>query len=292
LTTGQVIAEQLLNGLLVGSIYGLVAVGLTLLYGVLHLVNFAQGEYFMLGAFATWMGLDLFGLPYSAALVVAVAASALLALLVSVAVMERLVAKSFELGVLATMGLSMLYQNSSQLLFGATFRHFGGGWPYLMSIFGVKLSVQRLVILLFTLVAFLGLEWMIRRTRIGKAMRAISQNYEACVISGIDVRRIARWTFVVGIGLAGAAGGLMGPIVVSIYPAMGTSFTTRAFTVIAIGGLGNMTGAFLGAIVLGIVESFVAGFIGLGYRDAVAFLALVIILMARPYGLFGRTVRA
>lgn len=286
------VVEQLLNGLLVGSIYGLVAVGLTLLYGVLHLVNFAQGEYFMLGAFATWTGLELLRLPYAAAIVVAVAFSALLALLVSLTIMERLVAKSFELGVLATMGLSMLYQNGSQLIFGATFRHFGGGWPGLVTVLGVTLSVQRIVILVVTAAAFLGLEWMVRRTRVGKAMRAVSQNYEACVIAGIDVKRIARWTFVVGIALAGAAGALMGPIVVSIYPAIGTSFTTRAFTVIAIGGLGNMTGAYLGALILGVVESFVVGFVGLGYRDAVAFLALVVILMTRPYGLFGRTVRA
>ena len=289
---GTLILEELVNGVLVGSIYALVAVGLALIFGVLGVINFAQGEYFMLGAFIAWAASTFLHVPYPIAVLVAVVLSIALALLVSITVMERLVSRTFEIGVLATIGLSMIYQNGVQLLFGGTFKSFPGGWTSLIGFGGISVSVQRLVIFIVTVTAFIVLELMIRKTRLGKAMRAVSQNYEACLVVGLDVNKIVRYTFMLGIGLAGLAGALLGPVVLTIYPGIGQPFTIKAFAIIAIGGLGNMAGAFIGALMLGIVESFVVGFVGLGYRDAVAFIALVAILLWRPRGLFGTRVRA
>jgi len=285
------LASQLLNGLLIGSIYGMIAVGLTLIYGVLHLVNFAHGEYFMIGAFASWAAMTFLHVPYEAAIVLAIACSICLAAGISYLITERLVGRSFEVGVLATMGLSMVYQNSTQLTFGSSFKYFSGGWSQQVDIFGVPMTVQRLAVIGFMVATFIALELVIRHTRPGKMMRAVSQNYEASLVVGIDVKKVVRYTFIVGIALAAFAGALMAPIVVSIYPQMGLSFTLRAFAIIAIGGLGNMMGAFIGALLLGVGESLVAGFIGLGYRDAFVFVVLVAVLILRPHGLFGRTVR-
>lgn len=285
------IASQLLNGLLIGSIYGMIAVGLTLIYGVLHLVNFAHGEYFMLGAFATWAAMSFLDLPYELSILFAIACSICLAIAISYLITERLVGRPFEIGVLATMGLSMIYQNGTQMGFGSSFKYFGGGWSEQVDIFGMPMTVQRLAIMGFMIAIFIALELLVRYSRPGKMMRAVSQNHEASLVVGIDVKRVVRYTFVVGIALAVFAGALMAPIVVSIYPQMGLSFTLRAFAIIAIGGLGNMMGAFLGALILGIGESMVAGFIGLGYRDAFVFIVLVAVLILRPHGLFGRTVR-
>jgi len=288
---GDLILSQLLNGILTGSIYALVAVGLALVFGVLGVINFAQGENFMLGAFAAWAAVTFLHVPYEIAIVVALAFSVALAVVVSVTIMERLASASFELGVLATIGLYMIYQNTVQLLAGGTFKAFPRGWSDLVGVWGLSLPIQRVVILAFTVLTFIALELTIRKTRFGKAVRAVSQNKEACLVAGIDVEKVVRYTFVLGIGLAGVAGALMGPVVLSIYPAMGQPFTLKAFAIVAIGGLGNMTGAFIGAFLLGIVESFVVGFAGLGYRDAVAFVALVVVLMWRPLGLFGSKVR-
>ena len=282
----DLIFQQVANGIMVGSVYALVAVGLTMIFGVLRAINFAHGEYFMIGTFAAWWVMERLDVPYVLSIPAALLIAAAIAIVISRLVMQRLVSVPFQMAVLATVGVSLVLQNSVILGFGGTHKNFPGGWIDPVEVFGVSMAQQRLVIIGATLVVFAGLEWMVRHTRIGKAMRAVAQNTECCMIVGIDVERVARFTFVLGIVLAALSGVLTGPINVAIYGGMGEIVTLKTFAVIVMGGMGNVQGTLYSAWMLGIVESLVAGFVGMQYRDAVGFAALIAILMWRPWGLF------
>jgi branched-chain amino acid transport system permease protein len=282
----DLIFQQVANGIMVGCVYALVAVGLTMIFGVLRAINFAHGEYFMIGTFAAWWVMERLDVPYVLSIPLALLIAAAIAIVVSRLVMQRLVGVPFQMAVLATVGVSLVLQNSVILGFGGTHKNFPGGWIDPVEVLGVSMAQQRLVVIGATLVVFAGLEWMVRHTRIGKAMRAVAQNTECCMIVGIDIERVARFTFVLGIVLAALSGVLTGPINVAIYGGMGEIVTLKTFAVIVMGGMGNVQGTLYSAWMLGIVESLVAGFVGMQYRDAVGFAALIAILMWRPWGLF------
>ena len=282
----DLIFQQIANGILVGSGYALASVGLTMIFGVLRAINFAHGEYFMFGAFASYAGMEFLGIPYLISIPFTLAVAVILGLIVSRLVMEPLADAPFYRGVLATLGVYLVLQNLVFLLFGGTFRTFPGGWLEVVKVIGVPVMKQRIVLILVMATVFLCLELMIRYTGIGKAIRAVSQNREACMVVGIDVERVTRFTFCLGIALAACAGALMAPILVVIFPAMGEGMTFKAFAVTVIAGMGNVRGVVLSAMFVGITESFVAGFVGTQYRDAVGFVSLIAILMWRPYGLF------
>jgi len=282
----DLIIQQIANGIIIGFAYAMASVGLTMIFGVLRAINFAHGEYFMCGAFASWAVIHYFQLPYIISIPVSIIISAGIAVIISRIVMEPLVDAPFSTAVLATLGVYLILQNTTRLLFGGTYKFFSGGWLEMLTIMGVTIIEQRMVLIIITVAIFLFLEWMIRRTRIGKAMRAVAQNHEACIIVGINIELVTRFTFCLGVLLAALAGVLMSPIIVTIYPTMGEGMTFKAFAITVIGGMGNVRGTFLSAIFIGIVECFVAGFLGLQFREAVGFVALIIVLMWRPYGLF------
>ncbi len=282
----ELVFQLLANGILIGAAYAMASVGLTMIFGVLRAINFAHGEYYMFGAFASYAAMSSFGVTYLASLGATLVVSVLLALLVSWAVMERLVDAPFQRAVLATLGVYLVLQNSVFLAYGGTYRTFPGGWLDVMEVFGVSAIQQRFVLIAAMVAIFAGLELVVRYTRLGRTIRAVSQNREACVVVGIDVERVTRITFCIGVGLAALAGALSGPILVTIYPAMGEGLTFKAFAVTVIAGMGNVQGVVLSSMLLGIAESLVAGFVGTQYREAVGFVALIAILMWRPYGLF------
>jgi branched-chain amino acid transport system permease protein len=172
------------------------------------------------------------------------------------------------------------------LAFGGGYKFFEGGYLEPVEIGPLLLAQQRIVIVIATLLVFLGLEVMVRQTRMGKAMRAVSQNIQACHVVGIDVDRVVLATFVLGTGLAAFSGVLTAPLNTTVYGGMGEMITFKTFAIIIMGGMGNVRGTLLAGWLLGIIESFVAGFIGLQFRDAVGFVALIVILMVRPHGLF------
>jgi len=283
---GELIYQLAANGVLIGASYAMASVGLTMIFGVLRAINFAHGEYYMFGAFASYAAMASFGLPYSASILAAVAAAVLLGLLVSWVIMERLVDAPFQRAVLATLGVYLVLQNAVFLGFGGTYRTFPGGWLDVAEVFGVAAIEQRFILIGAMVATFVGLELMVRHTLLGRTIRAVSQNREACVIVGIDVQAVTRTTFCIGVALAALAGSLMGPILVTIYPHMGEGLTFKAFAVTVIAGMGNVHGVVLSSIFLGMAESFVAGFAGTQYREAVGFVALIAVLMWRPYGVF------
>jgi branched-chain amino acid transport system permease protein len=284
--------QQTANGILTGGTYALVAVGLVLVFSVMRAINFAHGEYYMLGALVAWTALDTLGWPYPVAVVVAAVVSAVLGFVVSRVLMERLLVMPFSMAVLATLGVQLALQNGAQILWGASPKYFNGGWRTPVEVGGVGVIGQQLVIFVVAVAVFVALSRLVARTRLGRSMRAVAQNREACLVVGLDVARVARITFTLGVALAGLAGALVAPVLVNVGTTIGLPMVLRCFAIIVLGGVGSVPGALVGGLVLGVAESFVAGYLTLQLRDAVGFVILIAMLIARPQGLFGLRVRA
>ncbi|MGC2520086.1 MAG: branched-chain amino acid ABC transporter permease [Burkholderiales bacterium] len=279
------------NGLSVGLGYALAAIGLALIFGILGQVNFAHGELYMLGAFLLLWAMKQLGLPYGAAAILMVALMAGFGALLAQVVIVPNIDRGFESVVLGTLAVSIILQNAVRLVFGATPLDVAS--PLESTVFeigGVLLFGQRMLVCATSLVAFSGLYAFLRYSEIGRAMRAMAQNREACVMVGIDVRRVTRWTGALAAALTGLAGVVISPLF-DLYPNMGTEVVIKSFAVVIIGGMGNIWGAAIAGVVLGVAESYAGGLGNAGIRDAIAFIVMIVMLLARPQGLFGRTVR-
>ncbi|KXU36204.1 ABC transporter permease [Cephaloticoccus capnophilus] len=285
--------QQLINGLSLGAIYALIALGYTMVYGVLRFINFAHADVFMLGAFIGY---------YTAPLVpaetvwggLAVLAAAMLGCAVVGMLIERLAYRPLRgaptLNVLITaIGVSLLLEYSGQVFFGATPRTFPELFPAQRFTLGsLVISSNQVLVIGVTLALVAALQWIIHRTRIGTAMRAVAQNPRAALLMGINTNRVIAFTFGLGSALAGAGGILYALNYPSIDPLMGVAPGLKAFTAAILGGIGNIPGAALGGLLLGIVETLVAGSALSTYKDAIAFTILLIILFFRPAGLLGK----
>ena len=283
--------QLLLNGVVIGVIYALVAMGLSLIFGVLEIVNFAHGEFYMLGAMLAYFLSMNVGLGYWPAVLVVTAVAVALGYVLYEALLGSLRGQSFERSILLTLGLSMVLQNGAVFLFTTTPRMMQTRYSYSNVIVGdVRVSVMRLFALGLGLLAFAALYLILYRTRVGRAMRGVAQNREAALMVGIDPRAVSRLAVAIGIGLSGLAGAALAPVY-AVHPLMGFSFVFKAFAIIIIGGLGNISGAAIAAVALGTLESVAGGFLPLVMADALAFIAMIAILLLRPQGLFGRGVR-
>ena len=285
------LAQLAANGLSVGLGYALAAIGLALVFGILGQVNFAHGELYMLGAFLLLWAMRALGLPYGIGAVLVVGVMALfgagLAQLVIVPNLER----GFESVVLGTLAVGIILQNAVRLGFGATPLDVSSPFETsAIDLGGVLFFGQRLLVCAVFAAAFVGLWLFLRYSEIGRAMRAMAQSREACVMVGIDVRRVTRWTGALAAALTGLAGVVISPLF-DLYPNMGTEVVVKSFAVVIIGGMGNVWGAAIAGLALGIAESFAGGLGNAAIRDAIAFLVMIGMLLARPQGLFGRTVR-
>ena len=283
--------QLLLNGIVIGVIYALVAMGLSLIFGVLEIVNFAHGEFYMLGAMLAYFLSMNVGLGYWPTVLVVTAVAVALGYVFYEALLGSLRGQSFERSILLTLGLSMVLQNGAVFLFTTTPRMMQTRYSYSNVVVGdVRVSVMRLFALGLGLLAFGALYLILYRTRVGRAMRGVAQNREAALMVGIDPRAVSRLAVAIGIGLSGLAGAALAPVY-AVHPLMGFSFVFKAFAIIIIGGLGNISGAAIAAVALGILESVAGGFLPLVMADALAFIAMIAILLLRPQGLFGRGVR-
>ena len=283
--------QLLLGGIVVGVIYALVAMGLSLIFGVLEIVNFAHGEFYMLGAMAAFFLASGVGLGYWPTVLIVTVGAVCVGFVLYEALLGTLQGEGFERSILLTLGLSMVLQNGAVYLFTMTPRMITNSLTYSNVIIGdLRVSEVRLYALGLGLAAFTALFVILHRTRIGKAMRGVSQNREAALMVGIDPRAVARLAVAIGIGLSGLAGAALAPVY-AVHPVMGFAFVFKAFAIIIIGGLGNVAGAAIAAVTLGIVESLIGGFLPLVMVDALAFIAMILILLFRPNGLFGQGVR-
>ena len=288
--------QQLVNGITQGSVYALIALGYTMVYGILRLINFAHGDVYMLGAFfgfylarLTGAGRDPNPLMAAGVLLLAMVGCGAVGF-----VIERFaykpVRRSSRLAALITaIGVSLLLENGGMLLFGADPKFFPQIIPASnVSLgMGVTVSNQQLIILVVSVALMLGLRFIVLNTRAGKAMRAVSYSHTAAALMGISVDRIITFTFVLGSMLAAAAGVLVALKDPKIEPYMGIMPGLKAFVAAVLGGIGNIPGAVLGGLVMGIAEVMVVGYLSPTWRDAIAFVLLIVILLVRPSGLLG-----
>lgn len=279
--------QIVLSGILLGGLYGCLAIGFSIIWGVTNLINLAHGSMAIMGAYVTWLlwthaGLDPF-------LSIPIAAAALFAFgyLLQWGVLNRIARTSLFMTLIFTFGLDMLLINSMLALFSADIR--GLPLPYsgeALTLGEIRLPYTRLAVFAVALLLTLALHLFMDHTRSGQAVRATAQNPRAAAMLGIDSNHVQALAFGIGAALAGAAGTLIA-VVYSFSPVTGSPLTMKAFVIVALGGLGSMRGAIAAGIVLGVAENIVSGLLVPGYRDAVSFALLVLILLLRPRGLFG-----
>jgi branched-chain amino acid transport system permease protein len=286
--------QQLDNGLVLGSIYALSALGFTLICGVSRVVNFAYGELLMLGAFFTLMVMTYSGLPFFIALPVAMLGVGLLSVVLFLLVLRPLTGGAFtslhgELRViLATLGLLYILRQAAVLAWGTAPRQMAMGVTGIVMIGDVIMTNQRLVVIGVMFVLVIGLYLLLYRTRIGKALRAVAQNPEGALAIGLNTDRIFSFAFAISGGLACAAGSLLGTLY-AVEPTMGGAPLLRSFVIVIFGGLGSVSGAIVGGLTIGLVENLAGAYISFAFKDVFTFALLIAVLIVRPSGLFGRT---
>jgi branched-chain amino acid transport system permease protein len=277
-----------LNGIALGLLYALIAVGLSLIFGVMEIINFAHGELLMLGAFAMTFALPVTGLLYWPALAVSVIAIMVVGLVVYELLLARLRQDDFERSILITLGLSIVLIHVMQYLFTATPRMVDTQYGFEgVQIGSIRITWTRIIGAAAALAAFGGLYLVLRHTQFGRAMRAIAQNREAALMVGIRPRAVARNAMVLAAGLCGLAGAALAPIQL-VTPYMGQFLIFKAFALVIIGGLGNIPGAVAAAVGLGLVESWIGGFFEIAWQEAAVFVIMIGVLFVRPDGLFKR----
>jgi branched-chain amino acid transport system permease protein len=276
-----------IDGLIVGNIYALLAVGLALIFGVSHLINFAHGSVYMVGAFIGWLCLTRFGLPLPVALLATVAGCALLGMLIERIGLRPLQGAARIAPLLATIGISFVLDQLAQIVFGPDPRPMPDSLPqWTISVHGVTISSLDALIASIGIGAAALLYGFLRFTRLGWAVRATAQDRDAAQQMGVNVHAVNRAVFAIACGLGGLSGLLVGIYYNSIDPAMGFQATLKGVIALLIGGLGNVPGAIAGSLLLGLVESYGVALFGTSYRDLFAFAMLLLFLMWRPNGLF------
>jgi branched-chain amino acid transport system permease protein len=292
--------QQLLNGIHLGSIYALIALGYTMVYGVLRLINFAHGDVYMVGAYvgllvASWIGAASH--PGIVSALLAMAGSMVGCVLIGV-IIERFAYRPLRraprlTALITAIGVSLLLENAVQLKFGPDPQFFPDLLPSHPVIHTASLTVQSdsLIITLTALFLMAVLWYIVTRTKMGKAMRAVSYDPEAALLMGINTDRVIAFTFVLGSALAGAAGFLYPALShTRVDPLMGILPGLKAFVAAVLGGIGSIPGAMVGGLIMGIAEYAVVGFGQSAWRDAIAFVILILILLLKPAGIFGRAV--
>jgi branched-chain amino acid transport system permease protein len=286
-----VLAAQLVNGLTQGSLYALVAIGFVIIFGTMNLVTFAHGEVYMIGAFAGYFALSVHRLPWPAALGLGMAAAWLLGALIEKAAFRPLRATGHMPPLLITIGLSIILKDGAVILFGAENRPVPSLYEQTLSLGGVQISVLQLLILGLSGALIVALRLLLHGTKVGRAMRATAQDPEAAHAMGVNVNRVFNISFALASALGGAAGVMVGAYYNAVYPAMGGTAGLKGFAACIFGGLTSIPGAILGGLIIGVVENLTVQFIASGYRDVVAFLVMVLVLVLRPQGLLGKTLR-
>lgn len=282
--------QYLVNGIAQGSLYALVALGYTMVYGIIRLVNFAHGDFLMIGAMCGYYALRL-NLPMPAAIIIAMLSSGIVAVIVERIIYRPIRGAGRIPALITAIGASLFFEYTGQIVFGAEPKTIP---PFVIEKiynFGeINISNIQIYIFITTMLVLFFLWWLTHFTKIGKAMRATSFNISAAELMGINTNRIISFTFFLGASLAGLAGMLMS-YTMSVEPLMGVNLGIKAFVAAVVGGIGIIPGAAVGGFILGIAENLVAGLYKSSYRDAVSFLILIIILLVKPGGILGKNIK-
>jgi len=285
--------QQLINGLSLGSIYALIALGYTMVYGIIKLINFAHGDIYMIGAYVGFACITYFGLGFFPSLVIAMVACGLLGYLIEKIAYKPLRNATRIAALITAIGVSLFLEYGTMFIVKANVRTYP---PVLADLSfkptsNIVINIKQIYIFAVTIVLMIILQYIVHRTRIGKAMRAVSADMDAAQLMGINVDHTISFTFAIGSALAGAAGILVGVYYNSIDPLMGILPGLKAFIAAVLGGIGVIPGAMIGGVAIGVVETMVSGYGNSLYKDAVAYAILILILIIKPSGLLGKNTR-
>jgi branched-chain amino acid transport system permease protein len=280
------LAQAALNGLVIGAMYMLMAVGFTLTFGIMRVVNFAHGEFYMLGAFAGFFTYVQWEMPFVVCLAIAAVTVGILGMLIERTLIQPF--RSDEMsGMIATLAISVIIQNGAVLLWGPSPRAMPDIVTGTLAIGPFSFPWSRLVVIVAAALIFVAFWLFMQRTRLGRAMRAVAQDTETALLQGIRVNTIYPLAFGLSVALAALAGALMGPVF-SVSPFVGLTPMLKAFVVVILGGLGSVPGAVVGGLMLGMIESFTATIFGSLVSDILQLLLVTLILLVRPAGLLGQ----
>ena len=289
----ELLVQQLVNGLAVGSIYALIALGYTMVYGTIKLINFAHGDVYMMGAFIGYFAVMVLKMNVFVALLVAMVACAVLGVVIERVAYKPLRNSTRVAALITAIGVSYLLENAMSYFFGAESRPFPSDFgTETFTLFGdVSVNGKQILIFGVTVVLMALLQFIVRYTKMGKAMRAVAVDEQAAQLMGIDVDGVISFTFALGSALAGIAGILVGVYYNTISTTMGITVGLKAFVAAVLGGIGSIPGAMVGGYLIGLLETMVSFFGYSPYRDGVVYFLLFIILIVLPAGLFGKNVR-
>ncbi|MGQ9366116.1 branched-chain amino acid ABC transporter permease [Azospirillum sp. ST 5-10] len=274
------------NAMILGGTYALLGIGLTLIFGIMRVVNFTHGELYTFGAYMIFMLTALLGLDFFASLVLAAVLGVALGAVIERVLLRPLKGADIDTTMLVMIGAGIAMQASEQLAWGGVAKSVPNPFPSDPILLGlISLSPIRLFVLGVAVLLLIGFYGLINRTRLGVAMRATFQDPDTAALMGVNNGWMYTLTFALGSGLAAVAGALLGPIFL-VQPTMGDLVSLKAFAIVILGGLGNIVGASIGGFVLAFAEEFGAGYVSSGYRDAMGFLLIIAVLLIRPQGLF------
>jgi branched-chain amino acid transport system permease protein len=284
--------QQIVNGLSLGSIYALIALGYTMVYGIIKLINFAHGDVMMVGAFTGWYATSVLRMPFLPALLLSMLVCAVLGVVIERIAYKPLRNSSRIAALITAIGVSLFLEYGGMLLVTAQVRTYPPVFPEtIYKVGGVYFKYGDIIMITTSVVLMVLLHVIVQYTKMGKAMRAVSFDRDAALLMGINTNNVISFTFALGSALAAAAGVLLGVYFNTIDPLMGIIPGLKAFVAAVLGGIGIIPGAMVGGLVLGMVESIVSGLGASTWRDAVAFLILILVLIIKPSGIFGKNVR-
>ncbi|MGQ9676598.1 MAG: branched-chain amino acid ABC transporter permease [Chloroflexota bacterium] len=283
----ELVLQQVFNGIMLGSTYSLVALGLTLVFGILNVSNFAHGNLYMLGAYITFFLMVTVGIGFWPATILALVILAIMGALVEMIVFRPLRDQPHINGFIAAIGLMLFLETLVIIVWGPRGLRIPNPYPENIDLMGITMSQQRLLVIGAAVVFIILLQLFIKKTTLGTTIEAVAQDREGASLVGINVNFVSSLTFAIATALASAAASLVAPIFM-ISPGMGALLVMKAFVIIILGGLGSIPGAIIGGYALGLIESLGGGFISAEYKDVFAFGALILVLAIKPTGLFGK----
>jgi branched-chain amino acid transport system permease protein len=282
--------QQVFNGIMLGSTYAIVALGLTLVFGILNIPNFAHGHLYMLGAYICFSLITLLGFSFWPAVVVSTVGLGLVGVVVERVVYRPLRDQPHINSFISAIGALMILENGVMAIWGPEGQRIPNPYPDPMELFGITMTMQRLLLILSTLVLIALLQLFLKKTTMGSSIEAVAQDREGAMLVGINVNRVSSLTFAISTATAATAACMVAPLFI-ITPSMGALLGMKAFIICILGGLGSVPGAILGGGILGLLEALGGGYVSAAYKDVYAFGALILILAVKPTGLFGRKER-
>lgn len=281
--------QQLFNGIALGGVYSIAALGLTLVFGVLRIPNLAHGALYMVGAYLTYFAMVSYGIPYLVAIMVAAALMGCVGIVMERVVFHPLRNAPHTHHLIAAVGALFFLESGAQALWGSDFRQMTSPFGGTIQVFGLSIGQQRILIIVVAVAVMLALYWFLKKTVPGQAIEAVEQDRTGASLVGIDANRISMMTFAISAALAAVAAGLVAPLNL-LTPTMGEALNLKLFAIIILGGLGSIPGAIVGGFLLALAEVFSSTYISSAFGEAIGFLFLLVVLAVRPTGLFAKGV--